>query len=620
MNQNRIKITLTAALLATLSPNAFGVINSKKTQGKVSGQAQFRAGELIIKYKQTAHPKLSSHIELQSAVKIQNIANNPNHIHLRLSEGQDVLSTLETLRQDPNIEYAQPNYIYHTSVVPNDPEYSAQWGLSNTGQTVLPLSNADAADSTNNPPAGPFTGKDMNLQSAWNYITDCSSVVVAVVDTGIKYNHQDLAANMWDQSGSVTPHHGQNLITGAANPNDPMDDNGHGTHVSGTIGAVGNNGVGTTGVCWKASLMAVKVLDATGSGTTVDVANGVIWAVNHGAKIINMSLGAPTSDPTLSNAITTAQNNNVIVVVAAGNDGSNNDTTATYPCNFTQPNKVCVAALDQNYELASFSNYGAASVDVGAPGVNISSTWPYLVNVVNDDFSSGWTFAPLAVGWGRLLLSFQGLGTLPTLADPSNYNGSSATYANNADHRAYKTFNTSTSDKVSLDYFEAWDTNANQDFVNVYVKGSGGDPMNGGTLVDQLSGTSSGSAFSNEIDLGSNHCLSSSCSIGFQLVSGASKTLQGAYFLEFELKKSTYSTNAYNVLEGTSMATPHVAGLAAMVWAFNPAYTYSEVISALKAGQPTSALNGKTNSGNAVNALSAISYIAAPEQVSAVKN
>lgn len=587
-------------------------------------KALYKSDELIIKYKSASLSNALSSTRILTgnlgAVKIQNVMNDPKLVHIKLAYGQDIQAAIAKLKQDPNIEAVQPNYLYFASnTTPNDPDFGTQWGLSNQGQTVLPLSAADSTDPTNNPPAGPVNGKDMNLIAAWDHITDCSSVIVAVVDTGIKYDHQDLAANMWDQSASIVPHHGQNMITGAANPNDPMDDNGHGTHVSGTIGAVGNNGIGTTGVCWKAQLMAVKVLDANGSGTTVDVANGILWAVNHGAKVINMSLGAPTADATLSAAITTAQNKGAIVVVAAGNNGTDNDTTPTYPCNYTQNNKVCVAALDQDYALASFSNYGASSVDVGAPGVNISSTWPYTVNTINDDFSSGWTFSPAAGGWSRVLLNFQGIGSLPALADPSNYNGTSSTYDKNADHRAYKTFNLSGTDKVALDYFEAWDTNTNADFVNLYVSGQGGDPTVSGTNVDQESGSSSGTAYSNEIDLGSASCLTASCSIGFQLKSGTMTPLQGAYFIEFELKKSNYNTNTYNVLEGTSMATPHVSGLAAMIWAFNPNYTYSEVIAALKAGLPTPALSGKTNSGKAVNALSSIAYISAPQNVSVVK-
>jgi subtilisin family serine protease len=141
---------------------------------------------------------------------------------------------------------------------------------------------------------------------------------------------------------------------------------------------MGNNGTGTTGVCQKASIMAVRVLDATGSGTTATATQGIDFAVTNGARVINMSfIGGGSPDTLFSNAIANAQNSDVVVVVVAGNETNENDAAggARYPCNFTQPNLVCVAALDQNYALANFSNWGATSVDVGAPGTNILSTW-----------------------------------------------------------------------------------------------------------------------------------------------------------------------------------------------------------------------------------------------------
>jgi subtilisin family serine protease len=182
---------------------------------------------------------------------------------------------------------------------------------------------------------------------------------------------------MWN-GGSGFPNHGYDFI---GDDDDPMDLFGHGTHVAGIIGAVGDNGTGTTGVCQRASIMALRVLDAEGNGTTTTAIEGIGFAVANGARVINMSLvGSGGFDPALSNAITNAQNGDVVVVVAAGNAdnvGHDNDLAgnATYPCNLTQPNLVCVAALDQNYALADFSNWGATSVDVGAPGTNILSTW-----------------------------------------------------------------------------------------------------------------------------------------------------------------------------------------------------------------------------------------------------
>lgn len=577
----------------------------------------YKDGELIIKYKSqpsiTAGARAAT-LTRMNATKIRSLSSTENVVHAKLPEGKTVANAIAELAGDPNVEYAQPNYIYHaTSTTPNDTYFGSMWGLKNTGQTIGALSAANAPDSTQNPPTGSTSGKDMDLTSAWDVITDCSSVIVAVVDTGIKYDHADLSANMWNSGNGSIPNHGWNVITGASTPNDPMDDNGHGTHVSGTIGAVGNNGVGTTGICWKVQLMAVKALDSAGSGTTTDIVTGINWAVSHGAKVINMSLGGSSMDSTMGTAIDNARTSGVVVVVAAGNDGTNNDTTPSYPCNFSKANLICVAALDQSYGLASFSNYGASSVDVGAPGVNIPSTWPYAVTATSDDFSAGWTYLPNSGGWGVETLFSGGVG-YPSLVEPSNWNGT-ATYSANADHHVYKTFNLSGATKASLAYEVDYDTETSVDLFRIYNYGAGGDPVTSGTVIDTDSGTSG--YYNGELPVSAS-CLTATCSIGLRFTSNATTQQTGVAFLQFQVMKSVYDTAHYNVLEGTSMATPHVAGLAAMIFAYNPAFTYADVIAAIKNGVPVSALSGKTKTGNAVNAMNALSYIQAPTGVSAV--
>src|SRR5712692_10206923 len=323
--------------------------------------SQFVPGEVLVKFKPSAvAQERTASVTAQGHTLLANL-NQPGWMHVKLGAGQTMETALAAYRNDPNVEYVQPNYIYHAAAMTNDTQYSQLWAFKNTGQTVGSF-----------PPTSGTVGDDMNIEPAWDHITDCSSVVVAVVDSGVNYNQEDLAANMWN-GGPRFPNHGNDFVD---NDNDPMDLNGHGTHVAGIIGAAGNNAKGTTGVCWNASIMAVRVLNAMGSGTTANIIQGINFAVTHGAKVINMSLGGGGAfDQIFSDAITTAQNSDVIVVVTAGNSTSNNDVTAHYPCNFTQLNLVCVAALDPNYALASFSNYGATSVDVGAPGTNILSTW-----------------------------------------------------------------------------------------------------------------------------------------------------------------------------------------------------------------------------------------------------
>ncbi len=363
--------------------------------------SQYVPGEVLVKFKPAAiaQERTASVAALGHTVLAH--LERTGWTHVKLAAGQSVTEALVAYQNDPNVDAVQPNYIYRAAAVPNDTQYAQLWAFKNTGQIIT--------TGTYNPTAG-TTGDDMNVEPAWGHITDCSSVVVAVVDSGVNYNQEDLAANMWN-GGFNFPNHGFDYVD---SDNDPMDLNGHGTHVAGIIGAAGNNAKGTTGICWKASIMAVRVLDATGSGSDATIIQGIDFAITNGARVISMSLGSDGSlDPAFSNAITTAQANDVVVIVSAGNRAKDNDTGAAhYPCNFTQPNLVCVAALDQNYALASFSNWGATSVDVGAPGTNILSTWAGAATTMPDNFNTGgalnwttsgggWTYGQRTVFFAR---------------------------------------------------------------------------------------------------------------------------------------------------------------------------------------------------------------------------
>lgn len=303
----------------------------------------------------------------------------------------DTETLLAMMAKRADVEYAEPNYIVYaikgtvqtmqaaTQTVPNDPYFNLLWGLNNTGQTILGITGT--------------AGADISATQAWATTTGSKQNVVAVVDTGIDYTHEDLRQNVWSApSGGFTVTIGGQSITCAAgthgfnaitNSCDPMDDNGHGTHVSGTIGAVGNNGVGVVGVNWTASIMSLKFLDKNGSGTISDAINAIEFAIqvknklgpNGGSiRVLSNSWGGGGYSQTLSDEISKAYANDMMFVAAAGNAGSDNDTTASYPASYQ--NVVAVAATDSNDNLASWSNYGPATVALGAPGVNIGSTYP----------------------------------------------------------------------------------------------------------------------------------------------------------------------------------------------------------------------------------------------------
>jgi serine protease len=262
------------------------------------------------------------------------------------------------------VEFVQPDYKVTVARTPDDPSYTSEWGLNNSTTTTA----------------------DIGAPEAWNTGTGTGQTIVAVIDSGIDYNHPDLKANMWvntrevagngkddDGNGYKDDVYGYDFVNRDANP---MDDNGHGTHVAGTIGAVGNNGVGVAGVAWKTRMMALKFLDEDGTGYMSDAVKALNYAVANGAKIVNNSWGDNSADPAMEAAIANARAKGVIFVAAAGNDGTNNDTSAAYPANYAGNNVVAVAGTDRNDRLASFSNYGRTTVDIAAPGQGIYSTLP----------------------------------------------------------------------------------------------------------------------------------------------------------------------------------------------------------------------------------------------------
>jgi len=393
-----------------------------------------------------------------------------------------------------------------------------------------------------------------------------------------------------------------------------VDRNGHGTHVAGTIGAVGNDGIGVAGVCWKASIMAVQVLNSLGTGETTAIVNGIDFAVNHGAKVINMSLGRNGPiDPLFEAAIIRALNADVVVVVAAGNDGHDNDQYSTWPCNFPQPNVICVAALDQKYDLAGFSNYGPTKVMIGAPGTNVVSAWPGTNSTSSDNLGSGWTFSTTTSG-GWAYRPIEAVPGSANLVDPPDWYA--GLYKPNTDDRVYKLFTTGQVDVVTLGF--KYSVNVTDgDYFNVAFRWgeSLADPFSGGKTVLSVTNTSTLMGYeTGKVDLSG--CRSPSCSIGFQLKTGNAGAAKGLNLGGFGLDMLTLNTGSYNTINGTSMATPMVAGVVTMLRAYNPRYGYADVVTALReGGRPVASLGARTSTGKAVDAIGTIRYIQPPTGV-----
>jgi subtilisin family serine protease len=245
-------------------------------------------------------------------------------------------------QQSGLVEFAEPDYLSHVAAIPNDPKYLDRtlWGLDK-----------------------------IEAPAAWDVLTSASNIVVAVVDTGVRYTHEDLAANMW-----VNPNdggHGWNALTGT---NNPADDSGHGTMVAGVLGAVGNNGKGVVGVAWRVQIMACKGFNNLGVGKISDIVTCLDYARTNGARIINASW-CSTNSMALSNAMASLRDAGIIVVAACGNTGADIDLNPTYPASYPLDNIVSVAYTTRSDTLASASNYGATTVHLAAPGEQITSTF-----------------------------------------------------------------------------------------------------------------------------------------------------------------------------------------------------------------------------------------------------
>ncbi|WP_160295188.1 putative Ig domain-containing protein [Geobacter sp. OR-1] len=348
---------------------------------------RFKEGEILVKFKDGVGEERKTRVHKRHGHEKIRSFRHAKAQHVRLKPGISVEEAIKSYQTDPDVEYAQPNYIYTISdvqpVVPNDPMFGELWGLNNTGQS------------------GGAASSDIKAAESWNITTGSDNIVVAVIDTGIDYNHPDLSENIWVNSGEIAGNgidddgngyvddiHGWNAV---ADNGDPMDDNSHGTHVAGTIGAIGNNLYGVVGVNWHVKLMPLKFISDTGQGTTADAVECLDYLLTMKLRGVNIALsnnswGGRGNDTLLYQAIKRQMDNGILFVAAAGNDGCDTDIYKFYPSNYELPNIIAVTATDRNDSLAQWTasfggcgpgaNYGQHSVHLGAPGKEILSTIP----------------------------------------------------------------------------------------------------------------------------------------------------------------------------------------------------------------------------------------------------
>jgi serine protease len=393
------------------SQNSSGDPPGNDDTGGQASTAEFAKDSVIIRFRNTPTKsalRSGSLARVKGTIEDKNndgIYDRFSHIAkgqlavVRLDKTADIDAVIAELSQDPEILYAERNYVVHAIATPNDPRFPELYGLDNTGQTG---GTADA---------------DIDAVEAWDNSVGSADIVVGVVDTGVDYTHEDLAANMWvnpaeipgngvddDGNGVIDDVHGFNAITGSG---DPMDDHDHGSHCSGTIGAVGSNGIGVAGVNWEVNIMALKFLNAGGSGTLEDAISAIDYAVAQRAAGVNLrvlsnSWSGGGFSQGLLDAITAASDAGILFVAAAGNASNDNDVNPTFPASYEAPNVVAVAATDHNDQLADFSSFGATSVDLGAPGVDVLST---TIGNTYQLFSGTSMATPHVAGVAALVLS-----------------------------------------------------------------------------------------------------------------------------------------------------------------------------------------------------------------------
>jgi len=427
MNRNNFLPHVALALVLVLIAAFAGQVRNWKRNAHLK-RKQVELAELktrqIDQVESTADPQATRHTEVfvrfrpdVSEERIQDLVGRLNDrvedetesvaglTLLEDEDGKDAESVVAEYRQLPEVDYAEPVFEIHLEdatevskpVLPNDPRFSEQWALANNGQD------------------GGKVGADISATSAWFTTTGSQKVVVAVLDSGVDYTHPDLVNNIWKRPenikeyedrelGEVDDYHGYDALQ---NSGDPMDENGHGTHCAGIIGAEGGNNEGITGVNWTVQIMPLRFMDANGSGTTKDAIEAINYVIDRrkagvNVRIISASWGSTQKSRALEDVIRKAYDAGILFVAASGNASTDADRMPHYPSGYNLPNVVSVAALDRNDNLASFSNYGQKSVHIAAPGKDILSTY------LNHEFRnlSGTSMAtPMVAGVAALILS-----------------------------------------------------------------------------------------------------------------------------------------------------------------------------------------------------------------------
>jgi subtilisin family serine protease len=553
-------------------------------------------GELIVRFKPGSRAAARAAVLSNEGTRLERELRVSGTKLVAFPQGRSVTAVAAALERHSEVLYAEPNRIYHTSATPNDPRFPELWGLSQP-------SNAD-----------------IDAPEAWDLQTGSSNVIVAIVDSGVAYDHPDIAPNRWvnddplgggdnDGNGFVDDTNGWDFVD---NDNTPIDEYGHGTHVAGTIGAQGNNGIGTTGVNWDVSLMPVRAADAWGQLTDARIADAFTYACRNGARVVNGSFGGAGSSQLMYDAIVAPACANTLFVFAAGNDGHDNGLHPQYPCNYHlngAANVICVAATDRNDQLAGFSNYGASTVDLAAPGVDILSTVPAEQAVTPlDDFEVGGGWIPTGT-WARTTEQKHSGSWSVTDSPGASYQPSSNTTLTRG-----APLDLSGKEGCDVHYALRLDTELEADVIWLETSTDGGVTWSksggwtGSTRGDFASVEDSLWTVDGRPDV----------RFRYRLETNPVNQLDGAYIDDVVFTCLAFGEQAYAPSAGTSMAAPHVAGVAALLLAQSPSCSAVQLKAILNSSVDVlGSLAGKTITGGRLNARRALGSLPAACQAPA---
>ncbi|CUS36643.1 Peptidase S8 and S53 subtilisin kexin sedolisin (modular protein) [Candidatus Nitrospira nitrificans] len=645
-------VSITAAVVA-LSELMLGdrLVHAKQKQtsggmtalsGDIRRPAHYVPGEVLVKFRDEA--SLSGIKSLNAdmrAKELRALSVNSAVVHrYKLESALSVEDAVLKYRSNPTVEYAEPNYLYSLQAIPTDAQFGTLWGLHNTGQAVN--GTAGRADA------------DIDAPEAWDISTGSSNVIIAVIDSGIAYDHPDLAPNIWtnpgeidgngvddDGNGLVDDVRGWDFHMNDSDPMDPVDLNlggneGHGTHVAGTIAGAGNNGTGITGVMWTAKLMALKAGGVDRSLSTTAIISAIHYAIAKGARVINASFIGPECSLAFYDAVNAANAAGVLFVAAAGNGGDDgigddNDNTPNFPSNFSAPsvcaghqkaalaNVIAVAATDQHDQLATFSNFGSTTVQVAAPGVHINSTRPTsnMTTVLFHNYDSGptglgYVFGGTTGTWG--------FTNSTSFSQPNSLTDSpTGSYQNDTDSFAMgPVFSTTGQRGCRLDSRVRLQTELDTDGVLIEISRDSGTSWQ---IMNGLSGSSNAQFV--PITWGDIADGMADSRFRFRFMSNESQVFDGAYLDNVRIACVSGPPSGitdYQFFQGTSMATPHVAGLAGLLLSVNPNLTVTQLRnSILNTVDRKAALSGKVSTGGRINARAALASVAANFTVTVAK-